>query len=145
MLRNAFRNLDNRRWIDRFQPQTLAIATWLLYIQGAFSVLNWLDRSDLYGAWAHGSPKGLLAFVLAVSFVAGPFLMANGKKFGWWLSIAAAASPWLLRVLLRLEYPVFTVRWVLTQNDTIGFMFEVALMVLLLHPMSRSHEEHRLR
>lgn len=144
MLSNAFKNLDRRRWIDRNQPQTLAIATWLLYIEGAFAIVGWIDRSDLYGAWSRTHAAGIIALVAALSFVVGPFLMANGKRLGWWLSVGAAASPWVLRIIFRLEFPVVTLRWVITQNDTIGFLFEAALLALVLHPQSREHERRWL-
>lgn len=32
--------LDLRKWFDRFQPQTLQIATWLLYLNGLFALVD---------------------------------------------------------------------------------------------------------
>ena len=141
MFANAFKDLDARKWIDRFQPQTLAIATWLLYIEGAFAIVGWLDRSDIYSAWTRTEAAGVLALVAALAHLAGPFFMANGKKLGWWISVFAAASPWILRLIIRLQYDSVSLRWIVTQSDTIGFLFEVALLALLLHPMSRNHEK----
>ena len=145
MFRNAITNLDARRWFDRFQPQTVAIATWLLYIEGQFAVVNWLDGSGLQGAWSRSNPFGLLTLIAALSFIAGPYLMANGKLLGWWVSVMAAASPWILRAIVRFDYSGVTLRWVITQGDTIGFLFEAALLALLLHPMTRSFKDDRLR
>lgn len=145
MFPNAFKNLDGRKWIDRFQPQTLAIATWLLYIQGAFALIGWLDRSDVYSAWTRFEFGGLVGLAGALAHIAGPFLMANGKKLGWWVSVFAAASPWILRLIIRFQYDSVSLRWVVTRSDTIGFLFEVALLALLLHPMSRNHEKTWLR
>lgn len=145
MLRHAFKDLDTRKWIDRLQPQTLAIATWLLYIEGAFALVDYIDRSDINSAWTRTEFGGIVALISALSYVAGPFLMANGKRLGWWISVYAAASPWVLRVLLRVQYHSISLRWVITQSDTIGFVFEVALVALLLHPLSRRHERTWLR
>ena len=49
MDRNPLGNLDYRKWFDRMLPQTLQIAMWLLYIDGAFAIINYLDRTDVYG------------------------------------------------------------------------------------------------
>ncbi|NBY57458.1 MAG: hypothetical protein EBQ57_03865 [Actinobacteria bacterium] len=35
--------LNFRKWFDRMQPQTLQIATWLLYINGFFALADLLD------------------------------------------------------------------------------------------------------
>ena len=145
MFANAFKDLDTRKWIDRFQPQTLAIATWLLYIQGAFAIVGWIDRSGVYSAWTRVEFGGVLALIAAFAHLVGPFLMANGKRLGWWISVGAAASPWILRGLIKVQYESVSLRWMLTQSDTIGFLFEVALLALLLHPMSRAHERSWLR
>jgi len=34
--------LDPKRWFDRMFPQTLQIATWLLYLNGFFALLAWI-------------------------------------------------------------------------------------------------------
>ena len=146
-MQNAFRGLDPRRWFDRMHPQTLQIATWLLYIDGAFAVLNYLDRTDVYGSWRfYGGIGGLLAPLACLSFVAGGFLMANGRRLGWWLAVAASFAPFALRALLKLQHENrLTFGWVITQNNLISFVFEAALVALLLHPMSRSYAARWLR
>lgn len=147
MDRNPLGNLDYRKWFDRMLPQTLQIAMWLLYIDGAFAIINYLDRTDVYGFWRwYGGPGALLAPLACLSFIAGGFLMANGRRLGWWLAIAAALSPFLLRALLRIQYQhSMSLAWVITQNNLISFVFEAALVALLFHPMSRSYASRWLR
>ena len=147
MNQGPFRNLDARKWFDRMHPQTLQIAVWLLYIDGAFAIINYLDRTDVYGFWRwYGGIGGILSPFACLSFIAGGFLMANGRKLGWWLALAAAFSPFLLRALLRIQYQqTMSIAWVITQNNLVSFVFEAALVALLLHPMSRSYADRWLR
>ena len=147
MLSRSFRNLDFKKWFDRMLPQTLQIALWLLYIDGAFAILNYLDRADVYGVWRYyGGVGGILAPLACLSFVAGGFLIANGRKVGWYLGIAASFSPFLLRALYKFQYADgLPVSWVFTQQNYISFLFEVALIAVLVHPMSRSYAARWLR
>ena len=147
MVSRSFGNLDFRKWFDRMLPQTLQVALWLLYIDGAFAVLNYLDRADVYGVWrVYGGIGGILAPVACLSFIAGGFLIANGRRLGWYLGIGASLAPFVLRALLKYQYQdMLTVRWVITQNNLVSFLFEAALVALLLHPMSRSYATRWLR
>lgn len=145
MIANAFKNLDAKKWFDRMHPQTLAIAVWLLYFDGFFSTLQYLDNRDIYMAFSRNSISGVLALLSCLSFVLGGYLMANGKKFGWYVAVAASFSPFVLRLLAKLQWPEMSLTWVVRGNDLISFAFEVALCALLLHNMSRSYVERWLR
>ena len=148
MARNDFSHLDFRKWFDGMQPQTVSIATWLLYIDGAFNFLHFLDRNDIYGYWRTvGGPGAIVAFLFVLCFPAGGFLMANGKKLGWFIAIAAAFSPFFLRILWRIDnpFPGITVQDVLFGSSYINFMFEAALCALLLHTMTRTYVKTWLR
>jgi hypothetical protein len=75
--------------------------------------------------------------------------MANGKLLGWYLAIAASFSHLLARFIIsvhqqNLGYSIPLMDRI-TGGDLIGFMFEAALVVLLLHPMSRSYARTWLR
>jgi len=59
--------MQERRWINRYQPQTLVTGTMLLYIEGVFNMV----RSNQ-----------LLLLVGLLMFPAG-YLIANDKKIGW--------------------------------------------------------------
>lgn len=139
-------NLNIRKWTDRLQPQTLQIATFLLYINGFFAFVSVLDKTDYLGyfryRWGFGILVGL--FVVAANIFGG-FLMANDRKSGYWLAIAAAFAPFVLRYwalsdLEGLNGGSFSLWDKFTGGDTIGFIFEAALCALLLHPQSREHQ-----
>jgi hypothetical protein len=144
MFSHAFSQLDSRKWFDRMHPQTLAIATWLLYIDGVFSTLGFLDKSNEFGALRIIGPMTGLVGLLSCLFLFGSgFLMANGKLLGWYLGIAASLSHLLARFIISAYQEDYGFTYSLadriTGGDLIGFMFEAALVVLLLHPMSRSY------
>ena len=106
-----------RRWINRYQPQTLVTGTMLLYLEGFFSLLR-------------GSSV-LLVTGLAM-FPAG-FLVANDKRIGWQVGVVAAA----VGVLERIRLVGFETRLLIV------LVFPAALLALLLHPMSREHQRIR--
>lgn len=141
------RGLDFKKWFDRMLPQTLQIALWLLYIDGAFAILNYLDRADVYGVWRfYGGIGGVLAPIACLSFIAGGFLIANGRRLGWYIGIGASVAPFVLRALMKYQHEsTLTWNWVVTQNNLISFLFEAALVALLVHPMSRSYATRWLR
>lgn len=153
MSNNAFSQLDFRKWFDRMQPQTVAIATWLLYIDGVFSFLNYLDKStgDIYGFWGfYGGPMSLVSLLFVFTFPAGGFLIANGKKLGWYVALVAAFSPFILRLCLKLIGSDFwssqlSLKDIIIGSSFVNFMFEAALPALLLHPMSRNYAKSWLR
>jgi hypothetical protein len=149
MSNSAFSQLDFRKWFDRMQPQTVAIATWLLYIDGVFNFLHYLDKNEVYvyGAWRwNGGPMSLVALLAALAFPIGGFLIANGKKLGWYIALVAAFSPFFLRIMWRLlENDMMSVKDIVIGSTFVNFMFEAALPALLLHPMSRSYVKTWLR
>jgi hypothetical protein len=147
MAQNPLRNLDWRKWFDQMLPQTLQVATWLLYINGVFAILDWFDRTDIYGTWRwYGGLGGVIAPLACLSYVAAGLLMANGRRLGWHLGIAASLSPLALRALLKLQHESgLPLSWVVFQRNLVSFLFEAALLALLLHPMSRAHASRWFR
>jgi xanthine/uracil permease len=113
--------VNDLRWINPHQPQTLMSAVILCYIQAFFALI----RFSFFG------PLGL--FIL-VGMAAGGFGIANEKKWGYTLAVAAAG----------LEVILFVARGGLGALGDISvlftFVFDVLLVVLLMHPMSRSYE-----
>jgi hypothetical protein len=150
MFSRAFSQLDTRKWFDRMHPQTLAIATWLLYIDGVFSTLGFLDKSNEFGILRVISPMtGIVGLASCLFMFGSGFLMANGKLLGWYLGIAASFSHLLARIIISVHqqnrgYSI-SLADRLTGGDLISFMFEAALAVLLLHTMSRSYARTWLR
>ena len=140
--RRKHQALDPRKWFDRMQPQTLQIAMWLLYLNGFFALIGYMDKSDWAGIARDN--KGLLGSLVGlfvvVAFIGGGFLMANDRKVGYKLALVAAFSPFALRIWILWSYSGFSALDKITGNDTIGFIFEAALCALLLHPQSREHQ-----
>lgn len=136
----SFERLDFKRWFDRLQPQTLQIATWLLYINGAFLILAFLDSSNDIGLVRETSSIGLvLALVAAAIHPLGGFLMANGKRLGYWVAVLASFAPFILRLYIDLqpEYTIDNKIDIVLGGDIISGAFDIALVALMLHPMSR--------
>lgn len=121
--------MSDQIWVNNRQPQTLYISQVLMYIRGGFGIL--------FGAlFALGSAGALgIVYVLltTVGMIAAAFGIANEKKWGYRLGIAAAIAP-LALVALDVVFNVINVR-----VDLIGIMFDIALVALLLHPMSKDY------
>ena len=110
--------MENRRWVNPTQPQTMQIAVFLLYINAFFSLL--------YGGL--GSPYSLA--IIAGSVAAG-FGIANERKWGYGLGIVMAILPFALRLMWGQN---------LLGASIVNLMFEIALVALLLHPQSRDYQ-----
>ena len=114
---------DTRDWVNQSQPQTLVIACFLLYVNAAFAILFSLGAGG--------------AMLLALLF-AGPQIMAGRgiaqeRKWGYVLGITMAFAPFLLRLWI-FGNPI-------AGAGIIGLMFDIALVVLLLHPQSREYHK----
>ena len=103
------------RWVDKTQPQTLMMATIIMYINAALGVFD---------GEAFAFPLGTL---LALGPVAAGLGIANEKKWGYWLGVGLA--------VLQLLFIIVFFRAV----DIINLLFYGALVALLLHPQSRNY------
>ncbi len=110
--------MQNRRWVNPTQPQTLQIAVFLLYINAAFIILFGGFRIPLLLATAVGS-------------AAGAYGIANERKWGYALGVAMAFLPFAIRLMYGGG---------LLSGSIINLMFEIALVALLLHPQSRDYQ-----
>jgi hypothetical protein len=117
--------LESRRWFNPSQPQTLQIAVWLLY----FNAVGGLIFGSVYITL--GVFLGLIALV---GCGAAAFGIANEQRWGYLLGVAMA----LLQVLLIVG--VVGVLGLFKGVALISFLFAVALVALLLHPMSRDYQ-----
>ena len=145
-------NVDYRKWFDRMQPQTLQIATWLLYLDGVFMLLAVIDRSGVEGYLIRRYDLGIIIVLGVVSLYAlGGMLMANDLRLGWKLAVAASFSPFLLNVVgTRSALSTFGFGSPVSPYDyltgrifgggSINMLFNTALVVLLLHRQSREHQ-----
>ena len=120
--------MDTRRWVNPQQPQTLYIAQLLMYFQGGFTlVLAILGARSLT----------VYALAIAVGKVLAAFGIANERRWGYKLGVVVAAVPIVLLLMLAV---IDTPRWLWA--DAIGLMFDIALIALLLHPMSRGYQRY---
>jgi hypothetical protein len=113
--------MEQRRWVNQTQPQTLQIAVFLLYLTAVFDFIDLLR--------IHAFPVPFVAGI--VGSVAAGYGIANERKWGYILGVAMALWPFALRVYYGGS---------LFGADIITLLFEVALVALLLHPQSRDYQ-----
>jgi hypothetical protein len=116
--------METRRWTNPSQPQTLYMATFLLYINAVFGLL--------FGGF------GIIGLVLVVGAVAAGFGIANERRWGYLLGVAVAVLdllPFVLYIFANGVGSVFDVTLLLQA------LFPVALFALLMHPMSREYQK----
>lgn len=101
------------------QPQTLVTATVLLYLNAFFSLLR---------------PHPLL-LLLAVGLGAGGFGIANERKWGYNVAVISSVANLALLVW------VLGLGGIFEGLNVISFLFDVALVALVLHPMSRDYQK----
>ena len=114
--------MQQRRYLNPSQPQTLQIAVMLLYLNAAFGILTILLIGALW--WVIG---------IMVGQAAAGYGIANERKWGYYLGVAMAALPFALRTYYGGIGNVLGA-------DAITLLFEIALIALLLHPQSRDYQ-----
>ncbi len=128
------------------QPQTLQIATMLLYLNGFFALMSVVDRNDYLGYIRDRYWFGVVIGMMIVSLhVFGGLLMANDRKLGYKLGVAAAFSPFVLRFWAFSDFASrmggqISLYRKISGGSTTSLVFEIALCALLLHTQSRSHQ-----
>ncbi len=109
--------MNDFRWVNPSQPQTLYGATILCYIDAVFGVISF-------------SP---LLILIAIGLGAGGFGIANEKKWGYAVAVGAA----IVQVALLLLIYGFNV---LGFPQILSLMFDGLLVALLVHPLSRDYQ-----
>lgn len=109
-------SLSSRRWFPTHQPQTLQIACALLYWNAFLSLID-----SFFGG---GVAKLFLLLMLLQA--GGAVGISNASKRGYNVAIAAAVLPLLILVLTGLG-----------PGAILPLLFDIALLFLLLHPMTR--------
>lgn len=113
--------MNENRWINPHQPQPLYMGVILCYVDAVLAVL-------------YMSILNPLILLITVGLAAGAYGIANEKKWGYSLAVAAA----VFQVVLGLAFGgLSSLGNVLV---LISFAFDVVLVVLLLHPMSRDYQ-----
>jgi len=123
--------MTTTRFTNTGHPQTLQAAVVLLYISAVFAVL---------GATGGGSPAGLQLVVGVIGGI-GAYLLANNRKIGLYLGLVGAIGPTFLIVIynLALLFDPALYRFLFWYPYVIGLIFDIAIGVALLHPMSRNY------
>lgn len=137
------------RWLNRGQPQTLYSAVLLCYFSAVLllfgSRVDWQLSLDVFeaivGLFASDRTTSNLSdaivpigvtLLLGGAYAAGGLGTANERRWGHWLSSVAAIYSALA-----------TMWWGARASFGLGIMmrlaFDVLLLVLIFHPMSRSH------
>jgi hypothetical protein len=113
--------VNDRRWFNPSQPQTLQMGVILLYFDAALILIFQTFRAPLF-------------LVVMIAMAAGAFGIANDKKWGYALGVIAAIA----NLVIPFYYGVSLGDYI--RYDPIGLIFSIALVALLLHPMSRDYQ-----
>ena len=106
--------MQTRRWINRYQTQTLVLGNTLLYIEGVFNIA-----------------RGRGFALIGVAMLLAGYGIGNDKKMAWRLGVAAS---------------IFSIAMRLTSQGSgieiiFSLVFPIALLTLLLHPLSRDYQK----
>ena len=112
--------METQRWINQRHPQTLLFATYLLYFDAFFGVLN----------LALGGGVNVIGLALAAGSAGAGYGIANDKNWGYFLGVGVSV---VSLAFLLLNYGLL--------GNPISLMFGVAQLALLLHPMSRDYQK----
>lgn len=120
--------MDDFRWLNPSQPQTLQSAVMLAYLNAVFALLSIGYLGSVSGL---GAP---IVFLAAAGQAAGGAGVANEKNWGYLLAVAACSVLALTRLIVVVRTGVFNL-------SLVGLMFAGALLALLLHEQSRSYQK----
>lgn len=114
--------MDDYKFLNQFQPQTLVIATIFCYWDAV--------AGFLFGMISESFLLGLLTII---ALAAGGFGIANEKRWGYALAVGAAVFQVVMLVSVAgsdvLSFPLI-----------LNLIFDGALVALLLHPQSREYQ-----
>jgi hypothetical protein len=116
-------SVNERRFFNPHQPQTLQFAVILCYIDAASGLIFGVVTRSVF-----------VAIFIILGLAVGGFGTANEKKWGYGLAVVAA----VVQVLALLA--IFGASTFTSFSPLLSFMFDAALVALLLHPMSRDYQ-----
>ncbi|SHE75169.1 hypothetical protein SAMN02745225_01511 [Ferrithrix thermotolerans DSM 19514] len=111
--------------VNSTHPQTLMIATILLYVNALFAIVN----VALYSGYS--TALSLVGIVLPI---AGAYGIANDKKWGYYVGVVAAAIPVVIIILFVVEFGLGVIT-----GDFLQVILSLVPFVLLIHPQSRTY------
>ena len=117
--------METRRWTNPSQPQTLYIATFLLY------------ANRVHRCRSSAGCFNPISLLVIGGEVASGFGIANERKWGYYLAVGMATVGLMLRAWPLIgELTLIFNPWFL-----LSILFPVALFALLVHPMSREYQK----
>jgi hypothetical protein len=111
--------VNENRFFNPSQPQTLQTGVLLCYVSAVFGVIFGFN---------------LIGLLIVIGLAAGGYGIANEKRWGYVLAVTAAVLQVLVYIL------VFGAGVITDFGVLISFVFDVALVLLLVHPMSRDYQ-----
>jgi hypothetical protein len=125
--------VNNKVWINNRQPQTLYIAQIMLYFS-AVSALLFGSRGVVI--FDSSAIRLILSLLLTLGAAAGAFGIANELKWGYRLGAAAAIAPFIIRIGIWQRFGLSdAIQW-----DTLGGIFDIAILAALLHRQSAEYQ-----
>jgi hypothetical protein len=115
--------VENRKWFDGTQPQTLQSAVILSYINAAFAIF--------YAVIGLGSSAIIMPLLLGAAI--GALGIANERRWGYRLCLACAS-------LYLLSWVLIVIAFGISFNIALNLLFAILLVVLLAHPHSREYQ-----
>jgi xanthine/uracil permease len=113
--------METTRWTNPSQPQTLQSSVILLYLNAVLGLVFAFSGVSL---------------VLSGAQVAAGWGCANERRWGYQLGVAVAVLPFLLLFAVNSPSDIFDS----LLSVLIALAFDIVLLVLLLHPMTRSYQ-----
>ena len=125
--------VNNKVWINNRQPQTLYIAQIMLYFSAVSALIFGGTGVAVFDSEAL---QLLLRLLLTIGAAAGAFGIANDARWGYWLGVAAAIAPFLVRIGFWQRFGLSeALEW-----NTLGMIFDIAILAALLHRQSAEHQ-----
>ena len=125
--------MNKKVWINNRQPQTLYIAQLLLYFSAASALIFGVGGIGVFDSFLI---EMILSLLLTVGAAAGAFGIANELKWGYWLGVAAAIAPFVIRLGIWQRIDLSNA----LQWNFIGLIFDVAILAALLHRQSAEYQ-----
>lgn len=130
-------------------PQTLQIAIFLLYFRAFFDLLDLFSHSgqaELARIIKGTGTANLVVFGIIALEIAGGYFTAQERKWGYKIALVAALAPFALNFWITSGYGGLNIVERLSLGSLSNFsvllwvVFHVALVALVLHPMSRDYQ-----
>lgn len=113
------REVPQRKWIDKTQPQTLQAAVLFSYLSAALGLLTFL---------ALGAGLSLVLLLLA----GAAYGIANDRRWTYWAAVVLACLYLLGQLVVLFDGGGF--------GGLLDLVFAAVLVALLLHPQSREYQ-----